>query len=186
MDFDPSSATSLLDLQPDIPRSRRRRPRPRWISILLLLPVFLIFNRTSPAATTMICKTHACQTCIDQYFLFPVVKVVERIAPPVAVSLTNQWPPRPAHTELAAAGATGILFFSHGSSPDGLTFLLLLPVFSLLRRRPTLNCEETGATDMAGPHGARGRVRRRNDEVEVRTEVEVDCGIGDTELGLEL
>ena len=163
MDFDPSSATSLLDLQPDIPLGGDHDDQ-----IDLQNPCLSNLHRS-------ICS-------------FPSESSGKNCSP-AAATLTNQCPPRPAHTELAAAGATGILFFSRGSSPDGLTFLLLLPVFSLLRRRrrrPTLNCEETGATDTAGPHGARGRVRRQNDEVEVRTEVEVDCGIGDTEHGLEL
>jgi len=161
MDFDPSSATSLLDLQPDIPRGDDHDLQNPCLSNLHRS----IFSFPSSESSGKNCS--------------PGGGVVDE---PVTAAAGPE--------ELAAAGVTGILFFSHGSSPDGLTFLLLLPVFSLLRRRrrrPTLNCEETGATDTAGPHGARGRVRRRrNDEVEVRTEVEVDCGIGDTELGLEL
>ena len=158
MDFDPSSATSLLDLQSDIPLGDDHDLQNPCLSNLHRS----IFSFPSSESSGKNCS--------------PGGGVVDE---PVTAAAGPE--------ELTAAGVTGILFFSHGSSPDGLTFLLLLPVFSLLRRRrPTLNCEETGATDTAGPHGARGRVRRQNDEVEVRTEVEVDCGIGDTELGLEL
>jgi len=78
--------------------------------------------------------------------------LLSRIILPTAA---NQSPPRRAHTELAAAGATGVLFFSQDpprliNVPSSATSL---PSSPGIRRRPEMddqlvNCEETddGAT----------------------------------------
>ena len=101
MDFDPSSATSLLDLQPDIPRGDDHDLQNPCLSNLHRS----IFSFPSSESSGKNCS--------------PGGGVVDE---PVTAAAGPE--------ELAAAGVTGILFFSHGSSPDGLTFLLLLPVFS--------------------------------------------------------
>ena len=101
MDFDPSSATSLLDLQPDIPRGDDHDLQNPCLSNLHRS----IFSFPSSESSGKNCS--------------PGGGVVDE---PVTAAAGPE--------ELTAAGVTGILFFSHGSSPDGLTFLLLLPVFS--------------------------------------------------------
>jgi len=88
MDFDPSSATSLLDLQPDIPRGDDHDLQNPCLSNLHRS----IFSFPSSESSGKNCS--------------PGGGVVDE---PVTAAAGPE--------ELTAAGVTGILFFSHGSSP---------------------------------------------------------------------